>query len=94
MGYDVIIPNENNNKNTQKEIAARRNVTSSPVDYIYYVRHRSSLYYVCPSSYIGSTRVYSEGGRERETARQPGRQIESEETETLKAEYLPVLLCE
>jgi len=54
---------------------------------IYVIAHR---YIVCVRVPIGSTCLYSEGERER----QPDRQTESEETEIIKTEYLPILLCE
>lgn len=63
-GYDVITPNDNNNKNTQEEIAARRNVTSSSVNYIYYVYVISHRYIVCVRVPISSTCLYREGEKE------------------------------
>lgn len=53
-GHGVLSNDNNSNKNTQKEIAARRNVVIvvGELD-VYYVRHNFSVC-VYTSSYIGS----------------------------------------
>lgn len=51
-GHGVLSNDNNSNKNTQKEIAARRNVVVGELD-VYYVRHNFSVY-VYTSSCIGS----------------------------------------